>query len=194
MKVPAFFPACLAAFALAAFPSLTTGHGAGPAASPPARQRSAGFAAPRCLIPGYPQAVGIREPGRAGGLRRSCLLLTAGRGRSTSDDVEGVQALPPEEFCPGLTLLRQGRDGRVDKIVLEIPASSRMRETSDCCGFDEVRVRRDARGLHLQLRSSTPSGDCFGGSARTTLEVIFLLRDTRLTLEKDKSRDWQLRN
>lgn len=160
---------------------------------PAARRRPASrFAAPRCLIPGYPQAVAVREPGRAGAGRRSCLLLTAGPGRSTADDVETVQSLPAAESCPGLILLRQGRGGRLDKIVLEIPARSRMRETSDCCGFDELRVRSAAAGLRLQLRSSTPSRDCFGGSARTILEEIFLLKGTRLTLERDNSRHWRL--
>ncbi|HWS54231.1 MAG TPA: hypothetical protein VN228_08895 [Pyrinomonadaceae bacterium] len=166
----------------------------GTAAATAARQRSASrFAAPRCLIPGYPEAVAVSEPGRAGGRLRSCLLLTPGPGRSASEEVEGVQALPAAESCPGLTLLRQRRDGRLDKIVLEVPAHSRLRETSDCCGFDEVRVRRDRDGLRLRLRSRTPSGDCFGGSARTLLEEIFLLKGTRLTLEKDNSRNWQLR-
>lgn len=131
----------------------------------------------------------IAERGRANDLRRSCLLLAAGQGRFTYEDVERVQALPPGEVCPNLVLLRQSRGGRLDKITLEVPGGSRLREASDCCGFDQLRVRRDRRGLHVQLRSQAPARDCFGGTARTALEEIFLLDDTRLTLGQDKSRE-----
>lgn len=193
MKAPLTFLACLAALLPAAISNPMNGRAAAPPLRPFGSQKAAaGFSAPRCRIPGYARAVGIVEGGRAGALRQSCLLLTRGKGRFGYEDVDGGQSLTPAEFCPGLVLLRQHRGGRLDKIVLELPARSRMRETSDCCGFDQVRVKRDGKGLHLQLRSESPSRDCFGGSARTALEEIFLLRGARLTLEKDKSRDVRL--
>lgn len=186
MRATHFLLACFAALSAFASPPA-----AGPAAP---RQRAArGFAAPRCLIPGYPQAVAFREPARAGALR-SCLLLSAGRGRPADDGAGDAPELTPAETCPGLVLLREGRGGRLDKIVLAVPARSRLRETSDCCGFDLLAVRRDRDGLRLRLRSRGPSADCFGGSARTVLEEVFLLKGTRLTLEKDNSRYWQLTN
>lgn len=47
--------ACPAALSLTDFSHLPAGRGAGPAANPPAQIKSAaGFAAPRCRIPGYP--------------------------------------------------------------------------------------------------------------------------------------------
>jgi hypothetical protein len=190
MKAPHLSPTRLAALSAVAFANLLTGHGAGPAGNAITYQRpAAGFSAPRCRIPGYAQAVGITEPGRAGNLRHSCLLLAAGQGRFSYEDVERVQALPAAEVCPGLVLLRQHRGGRLEQIRLEIPARSRLREASDCCGFDQLRVRRDRKGLHLQLRSQAPSRDCFGGTARTSLQEIFLLKDTQLLLEKDQSRE-----
>jgi hypothetical protein len=186
MKIYPLFVSCLTALSVLIFSDVVTGQNMRPVVNSTIDQKSTnGFSTPQCKIREYSQALSIIE--RTDSLEESCLLLTPGKGSFSYEDIAKIQSLPSSEVCPSLVLTRQNRIGEIDKVRLEIPSRSRMRETSDCCGFDQMKVRLDEIGLHLQLRSKVPTRDCFGGTARTALEEIFLLKDTGVSLEEDKS-------
>ena len=111
-----------------------------------------------------------------------CLMFAGGAGfdefkKALDDDKQDDAA----RLCPHVVFKARGKETALRA------SGGTLLDTSSCCGYDELSTARRAGKRLVRLRSTTPSRDCFGGTATTILDTIYEWQGNALKLVEDDS-------